>query len=78
MTKQGKQYLNKREYIGHHEIHYALKYGNKAVLVMMNWVGREYEVIWARQINIEHLGNYEEFPYHRTPKVIDRIEELLK
>ncbi len=78
-----KQYWNKREYLGFREAQYYLSYGEKIVIVTVEWVGREYQVTEA--FTIKSLSKWtkifvtmRQFPYHRTPKVIDRIEELLK
>ncbi len=74
-----KQYFNKREYLGHKNMTYALKYGNKCVHIEMEWASGEYVIVWARKMDMEeHLENYAEFPYRRSVKVIDKIEELLK
>jgi len=75
----GKQYLNKREYLGHKIMSYALKYGYKCVHIDMEWTAGEYIIVWARKMDMEeHLENYADFPYKKTVGVIDKIEELLK
>ncbi len=74
-----KQYLNKREYLGKRKFQYYIKYGGKIVFVLVEWISREYEVTKAKLATFQGgLAPNDDFPYHRTPKVIDRIEELLK
>ena len=71
-----KQYFNKREYLGEKLYHYHVKYGNKIVKIIMEWVSGEYQITGAKPSKVYYLELA--FPYRRTPKVIDRIEELLK
>ncbi len=74
-----KQYFNKREYLGKKILTYSLQYGKRGYHIQMEWISGEYTIMWARRMDtLEHLENYTDFPYRRTPKVIDRIEELLK
>lgn len=70
-----KQYLNKREYLGFRKAYYYVQYAGKTVKVTAEWISREYEITKARLVKTVNKDN---FPYRRTPKVIDRIEELLK
>ena len=71
-----KQYLRKREYLGNKQYNYHVKYGNKIVKIVMEWISGEYKITSARPSKTY----YEEiaFPYRRTVKTIDRIEELLR
>ncbi len=78
MTKHTIQYLRKREYIGTKNIQYWLRYNNKNILVTMKWVAGEYMAVAAKLAKYDPNKDIGEFPYRRTPKVIDRIEELLK
>ena len=83
MTKQSKQYLIKREYIGIQEIDYYLNYGNKFVIITMKWISGEYRITDVIKIKsltkwIKHDTSIRSFPYKKTVGVIDRIEELLK
>ncbi len=78
-----KQYLRKREYLGIQEIDYYLTYGEKIVIVTMKWVSGEYRITEA--IKIKSLIKWQKkdisnrsFPYRKSVKVIDRVEELLK
>jgi len=78
-----KQYYNKREYLGIQESDYYLTYGEKIVIVTMKWISGEYRITEA--IKIKSLIKWQKkdvsirsFPYRRSVKVIDRIEELLK
>ncbi len=79
-----KQYFNKREYLGIKEQDYFLTYGDRFVIVTMTWISGEYRVTdaikiksltkWIKNNNMS-IGS---FPYKRSVKTIDKIEELLK
>lgn len=78
-----KQYYNKREYLGIQEIDYYLSYGEKIVIVTVKWISGEYRITEAIKIKsltkwIKKDISIRSFPYRRSVKVIDRIEELLK
>ena len=78
-----KQYYNKREYLGIKEQDYFLTYGDKFVIVTMTWISGEYQVTDAIKIKsltkwIKKSISIRSFPYRRSVKTIDRIEELLK
>ncbi len=70
-----KQYW-KREYLGIKKPKYYLKYGNKLVIVEMEWVSGEYRILNAFESTTGE--GYDPFPYRKTVAVIDRIEVLLK
>lgn len=71
-----KQYLRKREYLGKMHFLYHVRYGSKTVLIEMEWISGEYQITKAKLATFQ--GKYEDFPYRRSVKTIDRIEELLK
>lgn len=82
-SKHSKQYFNKREYLGIKEIDYYLSYGEKTVIVTMKWISGEYRITEAIKIKsltkwIKHDTSIRSFPYRRSVKTIDRIEEVLK
>ena len=72
------KYLNKREYLGIKEIQYRVRYGTKDALITMKWVSGEYRITAADLSKYDPNAGVMEFPYKRTVKVVDRIEELLK